>query len=107
MVKEKIKEYSAGEITDYAIKVLTLLGYKVWRSNNIPVKGRKFIGQRGVGDVTGYRRFKGTRVECEVKKIGDTLSDDQIAFLNEAKENGCDVYLATQKESEIVVERYE
>lgn len=101
-----MREYTASEITDYAIKVLTLLGYKVWRSNNLAVKGRRFIGQKGVGDITGYKRFTGVRCECEVKTKRDKLSDDQIDFLNEAKENGCEVYLATQKGNEIVVEKY-
>lgn len=100
------KEFSASEITEYAIKVLTLLGYKVWRSNNLAVKGRKFIGQKGVADISGYKRFTGVRLECEVKKIGDTLRQDQIDFLKEAKANNCDVYLATQKGNEIIVDKY-
>ncbi len=101
-----MKEFTASEITEHAIKVLTLLGYKCWRSNNLAVKGRKFIGQKGVGDITGYRTFSGTRLEAEVKTKKDKLSQSQIDFLNEAKSNGCDVYLCTQEKNEIVVKKY-
>jgi hypothetical protein len=105
-MKTATREYSASEITEHAIKVLTLLGYKVWRSNNLAVKGRKFIGQKGVGDLTGYKRFTGVRLEAEIKTLSDKLSDAQIEFLNEAKANGCDVYLATQKGDEVVIDKY-
>jgi hypothetical protein len=100
------REYTASEITEHALKVLRLLGFEVWRSNNLAVKGRKFIGKKGVADISGYERFTGKRVECEVKKIGDTIKTDQENFLDEAKANGVHVYLATQKGNEIVVDRY-
>lgn len=106
IIKGLSKEFTASEITEYAMKVLGLLGYKVWRNNNIGIKGRPFTGLRGVGDLTGYKRFTGVRMECEVKKIGDKLKPDQKEFLDEAKKNGCDVFLATQKGNEISVDRY-
>jgi hypothetical protein len=101
-----MREFTASEITQWAIKYFELIGYKVWRNNNLAVKGRTFTGLKGVGDLTGYKRFTGVRLECEVKKKGDTMKKEQIDFLNEAKDNGCDVYLATQRQDEIIVEKY-
>jgi hypothetical protein len=105
-MKTTVREYTASEITDYALKVLKLLGYCAWRNNNLAVRGRKFIGKKGAGDLTGYKIFDGRRMEAEIKTINDKLSQDQIEFLNEAKANGVHVYLATQKGNEIIVDRF-
>lgn len=102
-----MREYTAGEITDHAIKFLTAFGYKCWRNNNLAVKGRKFTGQKGVGDISGYKLHTGQRLECEVKKKGDTIKKEQREFLTEAKANNCHVYLATQKGEEIVIEKFD
>jgi hypothetical protein len=101
-----VKEFTASEITDYALKVLKLKGFVCWRSNNLAVKGRKFTGRKGVGDITGWQRLTGKRLECEVKKIGDTVKKEQTEFLTEASNDGCLVFLARQEGSEILIEKY-
>lgn len=64
-----------------ALKELKLRGFDAWRANNLAVRGRAFIGRKGCGDITGYHKITGVRLEVEVKKIGDVLSDDQKKFL--------------------------
>lgn len=105
--KEKIKELSASEITQQTLKILSLQGYEVWRSNNLAVKGRKFIGRKGVGDITGYCKKTGRRLECEVKKIGDTMKEEQHEFLMGILKAGGIALVARQQGREVVIEPYE
>lgn len=91
----KIKELTKATIRASAIKELTWRGHDVWIQNNIAVRKRKFIGRLGVSDVIGIAK-DGRWVACEVKTIGDRLSDDQIKFLNEVKKAGGLAYLACQ-----------
>lgn len=69
--------------------------YELWRQNNLAVPGRKFIGKKGAGDLTGYEIETGIRVEIEIKKVGDVLSDDQAEFLIRISEKGI-AWIATQ-----------
>jgi hypothetical protein len=87
LTKDKIRES--------AIKELTWRGYTVWINNNIAVRGRKFIGRRGVSDVIGITK-DGRWVVCEVKTLNDRLSEDQVIFLNDIKNTGGDAYIAHQ-----------
>lgn len=89
-----MKELTSGQITEMAIEELTRRGFECWRSNNIAVKGRKFIGKKGCADITGYHNITGLRLECEVKKIGDDLSNDQIIFLNGISDAGAHALIA-------------
>lgn len=43
-------------------------------------------------DIIGYG-LDGRAVYCEVKSEGDRLSDEQIAFMNRATDNGCDTWI--------------
>jgi hypothetical protein len=88
-------DLTAGMITKFALIKLESKGYYVWRNNNLSVPGRKFIGERGVADITGFCKTSGKAVYCEVKTIKDKLSDFQIVFLNRAKNAGALCYLAT------------
>lgn len=83
-----VREFTASEITKQAMKLLDLAGIECWRSNNIPVKGRTFIGRKGVSDIMGFVRSSGQLVACEVKKIGDTVKKDQEEFLGQVKKSG-------------------
>lgn len=88
MVKEKYKGLSSNTITKMAIVKLENRNCIVWRQNQIPVRGRKFIGKKGQSDIMGFQKCTGLIVACEVKKIGDTLRDDQIEFLTSVKAAG-------------------
>lgn len=100
----KPKEISTNDITKYALKVLHLQGFEVWRNNNLAVKGRKFIGRKGVADIMGFEMKSGKLMACEVKKIGDILSDDQKEFLLKVKDAGAFAFVARQTGHEIVID---
>ena len=85
---------TASELTKWAITVLETKGNVVWRNNNIAVKGRKFIGRKGVPDIIGWDGKIGRAVWCEVKTANDKLSKDQVNFLDEASNAGCFCYIA-------------
>jgi len=61
-----------------AIAILEASGWLVLRQKQIPVKGRKFTGKRGVPDILAVRQ--GVCIGVEVKTETGKLSDDQIAF---------------------------
>lgn len=94
--KKKFKEMTTSEITEEAKKQLALRNVKCWRNNNIRVPGRTFIGERGSSDLLGLNKATGIFVACEVKKIGDTLSDKQIEFLADVQNAGGFALVATQ-----------
>lgn len=100
-------DYTASQITKYAIAYLTAKGFYVWRQNQIRVPGRAFIGELGLSDIIGFERETGIAVYCEVKTNSDKLSQYQITFMNRALKNGCKVFLAKQKENLITLEAYE
>jgi hypothetical protein len=72
---------TASDLTKMMIDYLDSLGYEVWRNNNLAVKGRSFIGKKGVPDIIGYHKNYGQFIACEIKAIGDRLSVHQIEFL--------------------------
>lgn len=103
----KPREYSASEITSHALKVLHLRGFEVWRNNNVrAVRGRTFTGRKGVSDIMGFHMVTGCLLACEVKKIGDKLSDDQIEFLSKVRDAGAFAMICTQQGTEITLTPY-
>ncbi len=75
---------TTGEITQAAIEHFTAMGFKCWRNNQIPQRGRKFRGLAGVSDIIGFNTStsgNGEFFACEVKNTGDTLSAEQKDFL--------------------------
>jgi len=72
---------TASELTKMMIDHLSSKGLEVWRNNNLAVKGRTFIGRKGVPDIIGYDKKYGQFVACEIKKLGDRISPDQLVFL--------------------------
>lgn len=59
-------------ILDY---LANLPGAICWRNNAIPVRGRRFVGERGVGDIIGC--YNGRHIEIEVKTGRDSQSKVQ------------------------------
>ena len=93
---------TANELTKEAIQTLNKNGCFVWRNNNLAVRGRTFIGLKGVPDVVGFTN-QGIAVYCETKAIGDKLSTYQIAFLNLAKASKFDGSGITQEKVASIV----
>jgi hypothetical protein len=100
-----IKELTKAHIRASAIKELTWRGYDVWIQNNIAVKGRKFIGRKGVPDIIGITK-DGRWVVAEVKTLNDTFSPDQITFLNDIKKAGGEAYIACQEGNQVVLKEW-
>lgn len=97
-----IKVMTKGQIRDSALKELRYQGATVWPQNNIAVKGRKFIGRKGVPDIIGFTMV-GKFLGCEIKTVNDTLSVDQIEFLNDLVVAGGKAYIAKQSATGAVV----
>lgn len=72
---------TSSDLTKMMLEYLDNLGYEVWRNNNLAVKGRSFIGKKGLPDIIGYHKNYGQFIACEIKAIGDRLSVSQISFL--------------------------
>lgn len=89
-------ELSASEITQTAIKLIQARNCYVWRQVNTSVRRRKGIVKKGVSDVLFFNRSTGLFGACEVKKLGDVLSDDQILFLTQVQISGAIALVATQ-----------
>jgi hypothetical protein len=89
----------ANKLTQWAIDVLSADGSQVWRNNNLAVRGRKFIGRKGVPDIVGYN-WVGVAIYCEVKSGKDKLSEEQIAFMTHATTMGCSVWVATDEDGD-------
>ena len=72
---------SASDLTKMMMDYLKDNGCEVWRNNNLAVKGRSFIGKKGLPDIIGYHKNYGQFIACEIKAIADRLSISQIEFL--------------------------
>ena len=101
-----ITHLTKATIRATAIKMLTWSGYTVWVHNNLAVRGRKFIGRRGVPDIIGITK-DGRWVVAEVKTLNDTLSSDQITFLNDIKNAGGEAYIACQEGNNVRLKVWE
>lgn len=88
-----MKELTSSEITELVFKEKPY-HWELWRQNNTAIHGRKFIGKRGIADITGYSTLTGQRIEIEVKKKGDKLSDEQAEFLIHVAKCGGISYIA-------------
>jgi hypothetical protein len=89
---------TTNEITKAAIKELDRRNVEAWRQNQIPVRGRRFIGKKGQSDIIGYHRITSSFVAVEVKGPGDYLKPDQIEFLNGVRKAGAQALIATLDE---------
>lgn len=94
---------SASDLTKMMLDYLKDGGNEVWRNNNLAVRGRAFIGRKGVGDIIGYSKKYGHFVCCEIKAIGDRLSPDQMVFLEELANAGGTAMLCQQLRDESII----
>lgn len=91
---------SANDLTKLMMDFLKGRGHDVWRNNNLAVKGRAFIGRKGVPDIIGYCKADGRFVACEVKAIGDRMSPDQMLLLEQLATAGGIAMLCQQLRDE-------
>lgn len=94
---ETYTSLTKGQIREAALKYFRANKVNCWRQNNTsPTRKRTFIGKYGVPDIIGYMMDGGAEMfACEVKTIGDRLSDDQKRFLIELNAAGGFGYIAT------------
>lgn len=101
--KKQIKVMTKDQIRKSALIELRLRGVNCWRQNNIAVRGRTFIGRKGVADIMGFNSHTGLIVACEIKTINDTIKPDQKVFLTEVKQAGGIAMIATQELNQVVL----
>jgi hypothetical protein len=95
---------TASELTKMMIDYLGQRGMEVWRNNNLAVKGRAFIGRKGIGDIIGYTKKHGQFVSCEIKAIADKLSKEQLSFMvNLGISGGIAMYVCQKSDYNIVM----
>jgi len=81
-----------AQLVKGGIKLLRLHDIMAWPNNTgaLPLPGRKGrwirFGAKGSPDILGITRY-GQAVCAEAKMPGDTVSDEQRAFLNEASQH--------------------
>lgn len=89
-------ELSAASITSDALTMLRAQGARVRRVNNVAAyRNRKNQVEPGHADIQGFS-CKGVAIYCEVKKIGDTLSEEQKNILLDLEKCGGIALVATQ-----------
>ena len=93
---------SASDLTKMMMDYLKDNGNEVWRNNNLAVRGRAFIGKKGVPDIIGYSKKYGHFVCCEIKAIADRLSTDQMLFLDEVGNAGGTAMICQQLRDESI-----
>lgn len=102
-IKNTTSELTASQITEDALLILKSRNTKAWRQNNLTVRHRKGIVTKGVPDILFYNKSTGLFGGCEVKKIGDTLSEEQHKFLFEMEQAGCIALIATERNGKTVL----
>lgn len=70
-----------------SLRLLELYGIDAWRNNAIPVRGRRFIGKKGRGDILGITR-RGRFVNVECKRPGEEGRPEQVEFVDEVNRRG-------------------
>jgi len=89
----------ANNLTTGVLNYLNASGFIAWRQNNLAIKGRQFIGKKGVPDIIGFNRKSGIFVGVEIKIGGDTLSPEQKQMQSEMISAGCVHIVAKDFES--------
>jgi hypothetical protein len=97
---------TASELTKWAKEHLKIIGYRLNRVNNIPVRRRKGTIEKGWSDLQGYDT-EGIYVAIEVKTINDKLSPDQIERLNDIKNCNGIAFICTEENNEPILKMWE
>ena len=107
-MKENIfPEYPVEDLHAHVREYFGRVAVPVWKSITHTGRRRSNQVKKGLTDWMGHTRM-GVAVYCEVKKMGDKLSQDQIDFLNDASKCGCFCYMCYQlKGTPIILERWE
>lgn len=76
------------------VTYLNLSGWHVWRNNTYGIYDqakqayrRLQYQQKGVADIIGFHKATAQFIAIEIKIGADTLSDEQIQFLNQVKKS--------------------
>lgn len=95
---------TASDLTKMMIDYLKGRGNDVWRNNNLAVKGRSFIGRKGIGDIIGYSKKYGQFISAEIKTIADRVSPDQLTFMHElGSSNGIAMLIQQVRDESIIM----
>lgn len=89
---------SKHAITRIALDYLAWTGFEAWRQPNNSGKRWRNNVREGVPDILGYERHgQGCKfMACEVKTLGDKLSEAQIDFLTDLTLKGGHAFIACQ-----------
>lgn len=91
------KPLDKSHITKIALEILQARKIYAWRQNNVrAVKGRSFVGLKGVPDIIGWHLHTSCFVGCECKTTNDPLSEDQIRLLSALHQAGGIALIACQ-----------
>jgi hypothetical protein len=102
-----MKELTASQITKEATRILEERNCFVWRNNNLAVRGRTFIGLKGIPDIIGFHKFTAIAVYCEVKTKNDKMSEHQVNFMIKAKQSGCHCLIASDDNGQVKISEWQ
>lgn len=96
-----------GDIRKIAINRLKAKGFDCWINNNLPVRGRAFIGRKGVADILGFKMEESApMLQCEVKAGNDKLSEEQHEMLCALSSYNGYAFLAYEVKGQVLIETY-
>lgn len=84
---------ATNALTQTILEHLNRCGHFVWRQNQVKVRGRRFVGKKGVPDICGVSRT-GRALFVEVKVGDDVQSEAQKLFQSDVTSRGAIYILA-------------
>lgn len=88
----KKPDLTASDLTHFALEMFRLQNYRVRRVNNIRSQRNRGNVQKGWPDIQGYN-IEGKATLCEVKKAGDTFTEEQYDRLMDLHECGGEAWV--------------
>ena len=89
-IQDVLPKPTTASIKKAILEYLLARGHIAWRQNNLPVRGRMFVGRKGVPDILGFTRTT-LNIHCgmffgvEVKGPEDRMSEAQLEFQADCK----------------------